>query len=346
MTKKQEITIHIGFWFLFLGMNSYFNWISGKDLLIPYHVMLHLSFSLLQLIIFYLNYAWICEKTVPNKKWGLFIIAQVTLLFLFPALRHIFEEIIIFHITGNHNYNEKILLTPYYIYDNSYYAIRIILFSLVFYFVKTIWNTNQKMTELLLQKKQAELQNLKNQLSPHFLFNTLNSFYADLMDSQPKIAEDVLKLSDLLRYVTYENESDRVSLKNEIQFIQHYVDLFRRRFDNQLHIVFQIENEQQNVKIPSLLLIHFIENALKHGIINDANKPVIIDLKTNNNMLYFSVENYYINTENYDERGIGHKNIQQRLELLFPKNHTLVINKSDHYYCIKLQIPLRECLEN
>lgn len=340
MTKKQEIYIHIGFWVLFIGMNIYFDLISERDVLNLWNVLQFVSFYILQIIIFYLNYSWICRKTVPGKKWGWMILGQLFLIFLFPALRHLFEEVIIFRITGNHNYNEKSLLTPFYVYDNSYYAVRIILYSLVFYFVKTIWNTNQKMNELLLQKKQAELQNLKNQLSPHFLFNTLNSFYADLMDIHPRTAEDLLKLSDMLRYVTYENEEDKVYLKDEIQFIQNYIALFSRRFDNHLAVSFDLISENDKAKIPSLLLIHFVENAFKHGITTDAEKPVKIALKAKKNQLLFTTENCFNISQNYDEKGIGYKNVRQRLNILFSENYTLDVIQTSDIYHVKLQIPL------
>lgn len=341
MTRRQEILIHLGFWILFLGMNILFETLNNnKTLPFLWSLLQETGFSLLQISIFYINYLWICPKTIPDKKWFLLILGQIFLLFLFPVLRHIIEEVIIFEITGNHNYNDGSRMSTFYFYDNSYYAIRVILLSMVFYFVKMIWNTNKKISELQLGKKQAELQNLKNQLSPHFLFNTLNSFYSDMMDTQPKIAEDVLKLSDMLRYVTYENEQDKVFLKDEIQFIQNYIDLFSRRFDNQLAIEFQVSENESMAKIPSLLLIHFVENALKHGIANDTDKPVRIDLKTEEKRLLFSVANYFRPSENYDETGIGYKNIRQRLELLFPKNHTLEVQKTNDFYKVELNIPL------
>jgi LytS/YehU family sensor histidine kinase len=206
--------------------------------------------------------------------------------------------------------------------------------------VKVIWNANQNMNELLLQKKQVELQNLKNQLSPHFMFNTLNSFYSDLMDVQPQVATDILKLSEMLRYITYENENDTVFLQDEVLFIRNYIALFSRRFDHQLVVDFQVEDVGGKTQVPALLLIHFVENALKHGISTDREKPVTIRLKTENDQLTFSVENDYITSEHYDEPGIGYKNIRQRLELLFPKKHTLVINQTQTSYKVELQIPL------
>lgn len=341
MKKQQEIAVHLGFWVLFFGMNILFEKLnSDKSLPLLWSTLQETGFSLLQMIVFYINYLWICPKTIPQKKWVVLILGQIFLLFLFPGLRHIIEEIIIYEITGNHNYPIDSQLTPYYVYDNSYYSVRIILFSLVFYFLKTVWNNTKRINELQLENKQAELQNLKNQLSPHFLFNTLNSFYSDLMDTQPKTAEDVLKLSDMLRYVTYENEKDEVSLENEIQFIQNYIDLFSRRFDNQIAVEFQYEIHNNSAKVPSLLLIHFVENAFKHGISNDHSKPIKIDLKIKENRLLFRVENSYQSSENYDETGIGYKNICQRLELLFQKNYTLEVKETSDYYKVELNIPL------
>lgn len=340
MTDKQELRIHFGFWTVFVGMNLYSDWILDRNFNDLWSVLQFIAFQLVQITVFYMNYSWICKKTVPTKKWGLLAAEQVFLLIMFPTLRHLLEEVLIFEITGQHNYSEKSLLTTYYFYDNSYYAIRMILFSLVFFFIKTIWNTNFKMNELLLQKKQAELQNLKNQLSPHFLFNTLNSFYADLMDTNPQTAADVLKLSDMLRYVTYESESDRVTVDDEVIFIQNYIALFSRRFDNKLAVNFQHSVHNGKAGIPSLLLINFVENAFKHGITTEADKQVNIRLETNENKLNFTVENYFEENEHYDEKGIGYKNVHRRLQIIFPDKYELKINRTDEKYQIKLQIPL------
>lgn len=341
MTKRQEILLHLGFWVVLIAMNFLSETLTNeKELPFLWSTLQEIGFWILQIIVFYVNYLWICPKTIPQKKWILLILGQIFLLILFPALRHIIEEIIIYEITGNHNYPEQSRLTPYYVYDNSFFSVRLILFSLVFYFVKTVWNSTKKINDLQLEKKQAELQNLKNQLSPHFLFNTLNSFYADLMDLEPKMADDILKLSEMLRYVTYENESDNVYVKDEVQFIQNYIDLFSRRFDNQLAIEFEHSKIDQSMQIPSLLLIHFVENALKHGITNDAEKPVKIKLNTAENRLVFTVENYFRMNENYDESGIGYKNIRQRLDLLFPQKHSLDVMEKDDFYRVELNIPM------
>lgn len=336
MIRKQEFLIHLIFWIVFFGMNEYFDYVIYGETSFSYF---SISLSIVQIITFYLNYFWICPKTIPEKKWILFLLGQVFLVFAFAGIRYFLEEIVLFELTGHHNYYETGRNLPYYVYDNSYFALRIILFSLFFYFGKYLLKTNQKIATLDLEKKQAELQSLKNQLSPHFLFNTLNSFYSDLLNSDPKTANDILKLSELLRYVTYENESDAVYLKDEIQFIQNYIDLFNRRFDNTLQIDFTYSEIEPSHKIPSLLLIHFVENALKHGNSNDG-LPIVIQLTTQNQRLDFEVKNAYERNENYSEKGIGYKNVRQRLDIIFEGNYLLEIEDSGKEFQVHLNIPL------
>lgn len=341
MTTKKEILYHVVFWILFIALDQLLEIITRKnENTFLWSSMQSLAFILLHIAIFYLNYLFICPKTVPYKKWILFVVAQFLIIFLFPGLRYVLEEIIIYKITGYHNYSDNGRNIVYYVYDNSYYSFRIILLSVVFYLIKYSWNTDRQVTQLQLEKKQAELQVLKNQLSPHFLFNTLNSFYADLYDSQPKTANDILKLSEMLRYITYDNESDMVYLKNEIEFLQHYIDLLKRRFDNTLFISFTFSENHEAFKIPSLLLIHFVENAFKHGILHDEKRPVSIKLNIEHNRLIFAVTNSFDHNEHYDEPGIGLKNIRQRLILLFSNDHKLEIHEKVNTYAITLNIPL------
>ncbi|MUV03757.1 hypothetical protein GN157_08550 [Flavobacterium rakeshii] len=341
MSKKKEIQYHAIFWILFVGLEQLLKSITiYKDLDTTWSILQNVGFLLLELLIFYCNYLLICPKTIPNKKWRLLIVAQFGLIILFPAIRFVYEEVILFKITGYHNYDVRDLNPLYYIYDNSYYSIRILLFSLVGYFMKYLWNTNAQVNRLIVEKKHAELQALKNQLSPHFLFNSLNGFYSDLYDTNPEVAADILKLSEMLRYVTYESENDMVLLKDEMLFLQNYIDLFKRRFDGKIAITFTYPNNLYAYKIPSLLLIHFLENAFKHGITDDYDNPIIIEVKTEAGRLIFTAANKYGVTQSYDEHGIGNKNISQRLNILYPENHSMDIEQNAKYYKVTLTIPL------
>src|SRR5690606_2975172 len=214
---KQEIIALVIFWVLFFLMEFWYSYlIDSNQNPKQWQILQTIGFMGLQLLIFFLNYSWIGPKTILERKWGKLLLGQIFLILLFPTLRSLYEEHFLFAITGFHNYHPSSIWTPFYYLDNTYYSIRIILFSLVFYSIKISFRQQSQIKELQLAHKQAELQNLKNQLSPHFLFNTLNSFYSDLIDVKPDTAKDVLKLSEMLRYVTYEHENDEGSVKSEI----------------------------------------------------------------------------------------------------------------------------------
>lgn len=343
MKRKTEIRLHLIFWLAYIFMAEFSNIIFRDNYHFNiYHSIEYFPFTMLQMLIFYLNYSVICPKTIPNKHWFVLLMAEIGLLLLFPGIRYLIEEVIMYAITGEHNYTDQSRKFWFYIFDNSYYSIRIILFSTFFYAIKYALKTGQNMSTLQLEKKQAELQALKNQLSPHFLFNTLNSFYADLFDTQPRVADDILKLSEMLRYVTYENEGNYVVISDEIEFLKNYIDLFKRRFDNNVFVKFDYPIANIQSKIPSLLLIHFVENAFKHGTLDTIEAPVIINLAIKDNHMHFTVTNKYKINEHYDEAGIGQKNIEQRLALLYQNNYSLNTTKTDDIYSIELNIPLRQ----
>jgi hypothetical protein len=160
------------FWLLFVGLDQLLKSITiEKEFDSAWVIMQEIGFIALELFIFYINYLWICPSTIPKKKWRLFIAGQFGLIVLFPSIRFLLEEVLLYNITGYHNYDLRDLSAVYYLYDNSYFVIRILLFSIVGYFLKFLWNTSAQVNQLTLEKKQAELQALKNQLSPHFLFN-------------------------------------------------------------------------------------------------------------------------------------------------------------------------------
>jgi LytS/YehU family sensor histidine kinase len=147
------------------------------------------------------------------------------------------------------------------------------------------------MHRLELEHKKSELDFLKSQIGPHFLFNTLNTFYAELMDKQPETAKDIHKLSELLRYVIYEAQEDAVSIDKELKFVEEYIYFFRKRFEDQLFLDYSVEGEVQDQKIPSLILIHFVENLFKHGVVTDSNRAARIKISLKQNHFVLQTEN-------------------------------------------------------
>ena len=197
--------------------------------------------------------------------------------------------------------------------------------------------------ELENQKLRAELSYLKMQVNPHFLFNALNNIYSlAVSEKGKKTGDSIMKLSELLRYVLYEKEDaqNKVSLDKEIKHINSYIDLIKLRYDGDVFINFSIEGYPNGKRIAPLLLFPLIENASKHGILTDPQKPVDVELKVTDQSVHFSIHNY----KNFDMKdqtgGIGIQNVHKRLDLLYGGKYNLDVKETDDQFFVDLQLPL------
>ena len=182
------------------------------------------------------------------------------------------------------------------------------------------------------ERKDMELQFLKSQLNPHFLFNSLNNIYSLAYQKSEKTADAVLKLSEIMRYMIYESNDMWVELSKEISYLESYVDLHRLRFKDGAAIEMSINGEIKDQKIIPLVLISFVENAFKHGVANDPSDPIRINIIANQKILHFSITNKK-RTGNKDEvGGVGLNNVERRLQLLYPDRYKLnIVNSATHY---------------
>lgn len=192
----------------------------------------------------------------------------------------------------------------------------------------------------------SELQLLQSQLSPHFLFNTLNNLYGISLTRHEKIPPLLLKLSELLRYSVYEAKELFVPLKDEISYINNYIDFEKIRIGERLIINASLDQIDQTIKIAPMLLIVFIENAFKHSKNStDKNIHVDIELKTWANSILFSVKNsYQLNEETTIQdkySGLGLDNARKRLDLLYPNRYDLKVDCQDGFYQIMLQLKVK-----
>lgn len=184
------------------------------------------------------------------------------------------------------------------------------------------------------EKTKGELHFLKAQINPHLLYNTLSHFYAKAEDFDADLAKGILKLSEIMRYSLTDSTGNMVSLAGEIMQIRNLIDLHQLRFGNKLYIDFEVNIGIYEVQIHPLLLLSFVENALKHGQLQDKSFPVGILLKVQGNQLIFKTQNKKNRTSKIISTNIGLSNIQKRLEILYPQHYTLhVINEDDKYVC-------------
>lgn len=294
--------------------------------------------------IYTLNFYLVCPFTLRKKNYVGFGVGVLILIVIFGRIRYLGEEVILFHFTGVHNYFEESRKFFFYTFDNSYFAVKGILYSTLLYIFFEYAKNQNRVQQLDLDYKKAELSLLKSQLEPHFLFNTLNTFYTDLVDTQPETAKDIHRLCELLRYVTYEAEQEVMPLSKEIKFIEDYIYLHRKRFEDTLCLDYSVEGEVGNQVVPSLVFIHFIENIFKHGVINDKKNPAKIKIKITENEIIVVTENKISASEKYSNTGIGIENLKRRLTAIFKDNYELECTQNDDHFTAVLKLPVKNIL--
>jgi sensor histidine kinase YesM len=197
-----------------------------------------------------------------------------------------------------------------------------------------------KMLSAQLQFKEQELHYLKKQIHPHFLFNTLNTIYGLALKQSNHTPEIILKLSNLLDYILYQVEKPRVSLKEEVQHIIEYIELEKIRFQESLKVEFSSSEIPEGILIAPMLLIPFVENAFKHGGMVEGYLKIRIDLKVEDLMMDFKINNSIVPDETAENgNGIGLDNFRKRLDLNYKDNYYLEKSITDGYYTAHLRIP-------
>jgi two-component system LytT family sensor kinase len=198
-----------------------------------------------------------------------------------------------------------------------------------------------KILESQIHFKDQELLYLKKQIHPHFLFNTLNTIYGFALKQSKDTPDIILKLSNLLDYILYQVSKPKVSLKEEILHIQEYIELEKIRFQDSLSVTFEPPQIEESVSIAPMLMIPFVENAFKHGAIDEGFLQIEITVTYAQNRLSFVVKNTFAPTDEHEEKqpGIGLMNIRKRLELHHPDNHELNIMKTEKWFILELIIP-------
>ena len=302
----------------------------------------NVGFVLSIFIVYLLNFYTFCDWFLNKKRILLYLLSIPVSLLIFAGTRFFLQEVVVFEITGIHNYGEETRKIGYYIRDNFFFGLPAIILSSLSYLFWQFQNAYKQNQELLLENKKAQLQMLKSQVSPHFLFNTLNSFYSQLILKDDKMASDILVLSDLLRYVITETEKEEVLLSKEIQFLQNYIHLQQKRFEDQLYLDFEIEGNYSSEKILSSALIHFIENVFKHAKLNNKDKRAIISIKIKEGFLELSTFNYNVGGENYSSTGIGFENLIKRLEYTYKDQFILEKTAENNSFKTYLKIPLKK----
>ena len=222
-----------------------------------------------------------------------------------------------------------------------------ILFFLGF---KLAWDnlTKQSALEKIQKEKtESELQFLKSQLNPHFLFNNLNNLYSYAQEGSPKTPEIILQLSDIMRYMLYESREKLVPLEKEIKYLEDFIQLQKLQMEGRGTVEYTISGSVNSKRIAPMILIAFVENSFKHSMNSQAEDiQIIINLEISGEQLLFKSANTFAEQggtgNTYLNKGIGLDNVRKRLELQYPEKHHLETKAEDNVYFVNLLLDLRE----
>ncbi|MGD1843925.1 MAG: sensor histidine kinase [Salibacteraceae bacterium] len=305
----------------------------------PISVM-DVAFSLSSMLIFFGYSCWSYATLwywFPRKQWGWLIATFLPGLVVPIAFRYSLEEVVYLHWLGFSNYPEDVA-PLYYLRDNFYFAFRYSLFGVVFYLVSLALFREKRERELVVANKETQLAHLRSQLNPHFLLNSLNNIYALVYRKSDRATEALDRLADLLRYALYEKR-DLVPLSEELNHLEQLIDLQNLRFDYPVALEIEIEPDLLSHPVPQFLLVPLVENAYKHGDLKDPKVPFRLTVAQQGKHILVTAQNKPMAQQKDGQAGIGLKNIQKRLALIYPDQFSMQVTAAADQFKVELQFP-------
>lgn len=341
LIKVTTITcIHILFWIAVYLFYTYFlGYGSTNTTYVNNYVLFLMPVTIITSYVFYF---YLTPKYLLKNKLHLFLLYSV---YTFIISSFLVITSILYGYFLLHDYHNKttppLTKTILLIYLSVYFIVFVVIsISLIIHNFKSASKNEELKNKFLstqLQLKEQELNFLKMQIHPHFLFNSLNTIYGYALQNKNEAPEMILKLSNLLDYILYQVKKPKVLLQNEINHLKDYVDLEKMRFHDKLIVTFEDKSELNTTEIAPMLLIPFVENSFKHGTIINGKLSVNISITLHEDNLVFSVENS-ANDNTSTTNGIGLKNIKKRLHLLYPNAHNLKIDNTNSLFKTELTL--------
>lgn len=332
MIKKEHIHYHVLIW-AFLVALSIFSNSQQADVV---YMLFSLIFMGINIVTFYASYFFAIPYFTNQKKIfkgviraGILVIISVVVKFTFAM-----------------NYRDIIIPIEHEITNLQYLATTVFTSSayvLLSYAMRLGVNSFEleRMRKTLENEKlNAELSFLKSQINPHFLFNSLNNIYSLAYQKSDKAPEAILKLSEIMRYMLYESNVEKVALEDEINYLENYIELQKLRVKEHVFLELVVDVDNYQHRVMPLLLISFLENVFKHGITTDEQHPIKILIEVKNKRLHFKAQNKKSNLNKDRTGGVGMTNLKRRLELGYPDKHSLNVQDNGSYYSSELFVYL------
>lgn len=339
--RNRVVLLHVSFWCVYLSFNLYqisqFQRGKGYDWeRMIASASVQLMFTML---IAYLNYFYTWPRFIKNQNiWRYLLEFSIPFAALLTLRVHLQR-----YLVDGYTYKADYFYSSFFIVQIVAVTLFIVIFVGMLRFAVDWFELEAKRKEVENEKLTAELNFLKAQINPHFLFNTLNNLYYLAYTKSDNTTEVIAKLSQMMRYMIYDSNHSKVQLSKEIEYMQNYISLERLRLNNQIPIIFELKGNTENVMIAPLIFITFLENAFKHGVSNNnPNAWVNISIELVDGQCIYQVENSKLEdkTEAHEKSGIGLQNVQRRLELSYPGKHQLMMEDKHDRYIVKLNLTL------
>lgn len=341
MKKSHIFILHIIFWvvFVIIPIIPVFLY---KEHFSSFRIVNIITINICDILNFYTFYFLLIPAFAKLKKTLVSVGGSLIFLAMFTALRMYalqFAHYLAGIVPPDDQYVIEFSNIPV-LAELTSYSILFTGFSFLIYLVIDRFNAQKQKSELMAQSKASELLLLRSQLNPHFLFNTLNNIYSLVNKKDDTAPNAITKLSDILRYVLYEANSDRVSLAKEIEYLKSYIELQKLRIAEKDFVEFNVKGNVESAEIAPMLLIPFIENAFKHGAKKNMSPGIKIEIAVDD-YISFRISNHVNTTQNINKDkigGVGLNNVYRRLDLLYSGKHLIEIFQEDDLFRVELSL--------
>ncbi|RXP61380.1 histidine kinase [Lutibacter sp. HS1-25] len=336
----NPIVLHILCWaiFILINVSAFYN------RFLEFPEPLFYAKTIIDISIFYLNFSVLVPKLLLNNKILGYVFISIVFIFLSVYLINTYIQPV---FTINFEFHKVIDNDGFRPKRGPFNPMSIFATMLLFAVGTSIrlvmeWYKNEEVKkEIELQRVHTEISFLKAQLNPHFLFNSLNSIYSLANKKSDDTTEAIVTLAELMRYMIYETDKELVPLQDELNYIKNYISLQNLRLKDSSGVRINIYGKIEH-KIEPLLLISFIENAFKYGTDYNGKTDIRIRIEVKDDSLDFEVSNYVsIHKKDHQNSGVGLKNVINRLNLQYPKTHTLTFTEEDKQYKVRLLLKLK-----
>lgn len=282
-------------------------------------------------------------KFFQTKKYGSFLFMVLLLLFFYTGLKDLHDA----YLNSRFVFSSAPDFFKYTYYSKySYYNFSIAVFYLGFTMALELskdWFTQREhLQKIKIENLNTEINYLKAQINPHFLFNSLNTLYVQIDQKNSEAKRTLEKISEMLRYQLYECNNDTISMEKELEYIGSYIELQKLRKENNFDITYHYDEGIKVFRVAPLLFIPFIENAFKHlSNFTDRKNIVRVEMKKQNGKIVCTVFNTSCASPKNNHEGIGLKNVKRRLELLYPDKHELSVEHEPSSYKVTLTLELQ-----